>query len=671
MKKKKVILITAAIVAVLTVISIIAISILTDDSRLSVTEKEWISNNKNNVISLNVINDLNVFGKDGKGVFFDFIESLSEKYNIQINPVTFNHNEQPAGLALVYSTADNVNSFYEDEFVLVGKKDEIFDSIDKIKNLKIGVTKEYSDYISKYLNSNNKNELKEYDDNGELLKDFKEKEELEYILVPKLMYLDTILAEDYHILYHISDAKIHIGVINDKSEFSSIITKYFKNWKEKEFEQSLNKNELDVFTNSLKIASKDIEKIRANNYKYGFVVNEPYELIGSGNFGGINASYLRKFSDLLDIKIDFVKYKDVDKLNKAINNGKVDLYFDYYLTTDAKQNILSNIIANYDVIVRQDNSMVVTSLSSLNKKTVYVEENTKIYNYLKRTTSINLKTYKNDKELKKIAKKDNVIIVDSNKYEGYKDTVLKEHIVRYTFNTNESYRFKSNVDNEFNTLLKKYFEIVDNNEMRYKGLNNYYVTKRSGTLLGTLAKYILVLLAILAIVALIAYKKGKKIKLAKRIKKEDKMRFIDQLTSLKNRNYLTENLESWNNNTIYPQAVIAIDLNRVQEINDTLGYEKGDNQIQAAANILIKTQLDNTDIIRTDGNEFLIYLVGYETKQITSYIHKLTKEFKKLPFDYGACIGYSMILDDVKSIEDATNEAVEQIKEQKEEIKDE
>ena len=52
-------------------------------------------------------------------------------------------------------------------------------------------------------------------------------------------------------------------------------------------------------------------------------------------------------------------------------------------------------------------------------------------------------------------------------------------------------------------------------------------------------------------------------------------------------------------------------------------------------------------------------------------IHKLNREFKKLPFDYGVAVGYSMILDDVKSIEDATNEAVEQVKSQKEELKDE
>ena len=87
--------------------------------------------------------------------------------------------------------------------------------------------------------------------------------------------------------------------------------------------------------------------------------------------------------------------------------------------------------------------------------------------------------------------------------------------------------------------------------------------------------------------------------------------------------------------------------------------------------VILKTQLDNSDIIRTDGNEFLIYLVGYEVKQITSYIHKLNKEFKKLPYDNGVSIGYSMITDDVKSVEDATNEAVEQVKNQKEEKKDE
>ena len=128
-----------------------------------------------------------------------------------------------------------------------------------------------------------------------------------------------------------------------------------------------------------------------------------------------------------------------------------------------------------------------------------------------------------------------------------------------------------------------------------------------------------------------------------------------------------ENASSWNKNTIYPQAMVVIDLNKIQEINDTLGYEKGDIQIKAAANILIRTQLDNSDIVRTDGTEFLIYLVGYDERQVVSYIKKLTKELKNMPYDFGASIGHSMIDSDKKLVEDALNEAVEDMKIKKQE----
>jgi diguanylate cyclase (GGDEF)-like protein len=148
------------------------------------------------------------------------------------------------------------------------------------------------------------------------------------------------------------------------------------------------------------------------------------------------------------------------------------------------------------------------------------------------------------------------------------------------------------------------------------------------------------------------------------------MKYIDQLTSLKNRNYLNENIANWNKNTIYPQATIIIDLNQVRNINDTLGYEQGDAQIKAAANVLIKTQLDNTDIMRTDGNEYLIYLVGYQEKQVVSYIRKLYKEFKNLPYEHGAAIGYSMITNDMKTIEDSINESVEDMRTKKEELEE-
>jgi diguanylate cyclase (GGDEF)-like protein len=161
-------------------------------------------------------------------------------------------------------------------------------------------------------------------------------------------------------------------------------------------------------------------------------------------------------------------------------------------------------------------------------------------------------------------------------------------------------------------------------------------------------------------------KSSNKVKLNTKVKKEDRLKYIDLLTSLKNRNYYNEKINVWNKNTIYPQTTIVLDINRVKELNDSYGHEEGDKQIQAVANILIKTQIDNSEIMRTDGNEFLVYLVGYSEKQIVTYMKKLVKEFKKLPYDSGVAMGFSMILDDTKLIEDAFNEASIQMRDNKE-----
>ena len=53
-------------------------------------------------------------------------------------------------------------------------------------------------------------------------------------------------------------------------------------------------------------------------------------------------------------------------------------------------------------------------------------------------------------------------------------------------------------------------------------------------------------------------------------------------------------------------------------------------------------------------------------KQVTNYIHKLSRELKKLPYSYGAEFGYSFIENDLKTIEDAMNEAIEDMKKSKE-----
>ena len=201
--------------------------------------------------------------------------------------------------------------------------------------------------------------------------------------------------------------------------------------------------------------------------------------------------------------------------------------------------------------------------------------------------------------------------------------------------------------------------------MIHNGINSHTETVKSGNVLNNIASYFIISIVIILLGWIIYYRKSKKIKLRKKIRKDDKIRFIDELTCLKNRTYLSDFLKTWSNNTIYPQTKIVVDLNRLKEINDKFGLDEGDKQIQAAANALIKTQLDNSDLMRSDGNEFVIYTIGYNQKQIINYIHKLNKELKKLPYNYGAEFGYSIIENNLKTVEDALSEAIEDMKSKK------
>ena len=114
------------------------------------------------------------------------------------------------------------------------------------------------------------------------------------------------------------------------------------------------------------------------------------------------------------------------------------------------------------------------------------------------------------------------------------------------------------------------------------------------------------------------------------------------------------------------KAIIIVNVNKVGHINDVYGHNEGDMVLKKAANILMNNQLEQSDIVRTNGDEFLIYLIGYEENKVIAYMRKLNKEFKNIPYGFGATLGYSMITDDVKTIDDAINEAVLEVKTNKE-----
>lgn len=666
-KKVRLIFILFVGIIIVAVASLVVVNILNDENKLTVEENKWINNNLSTVLNVNVINDLDIFGKSGAGVFYDFLNDLGKEYNLKINPITYTSKDEniTSGFIATNTKNDKFVEFYADNYVLLKKDYVYYNNIEAIKDIKIGVLKSDADYIKGYFNEDKNIEFKSFDTYDALKESFNK--DLDYIMVPKYELTSDILEKNYSVVYEFSDIKKYYGYYMLDDNFSSVIKKYYNKWQNKKYKNAFNTNLKNTLVKSIKLSEVEQKELTSRIYNYGFVNNNPYEIILGGNYGGIVSVYLKNFSEMAGIDFKYIKYRTYKQLTNAINNNSIDLYFNYYNLTNNYQTITTNMDIKYYVIASRKNDMVVNSLNSLQNQTVYVMQDSIIYENLKNINGIDLKTYKKVSDLKKLAKSGAIAVVDYDTYLDVASTTLKDYSPRYANSLNIPYTFKVREDNAFTKLFKAYISLSDASMIRVEGLNSYKKTLDSGTILGTIAKYILYFLIIFVILIYALYKRARKIKISKKIKKEEKIRYIDQLTSLKNRNYLMENASSWNKNTIYPQAMVVVDLNRIQEINDTLGYEKGDAQIKAAANILIRTQLDNSDIVRTDGTEFLIYLVGYDERQVVSYIKKLTKELKNMPYDFGASIGHSMIDSDKKLVEDALNEAVEDMKIKKQE----
>lgn len=662
MKKKKNIIIIIAIVVIAIIASISVFLILSDKNKLTVLERNWINDNTNKVQNINVINSANVFGKNGKGVFYNFLEDFSKEYNLKVNPITYNSGNTPSGISLGIKNTitDNDIVFYIDHYVLISKENTIMSSLSDLSGKKIGILTKDMSYVSKYLTNIGKINFTSFDKVDSL---FKEKSEVDYIVVPLMEYLDRILEDNYDIIYHFSDIKTYYTMQCTDSTLSRVLAKYYNTWKVK-LDDYFNKEEFATFTSSLGITETEVDSMQSIEYNYGLVDISPYEVMPNGKYGGIISIYLERFSKFAKVEFNYKKYKNTNKLANAISSNDIDLYFNYYNFTD-NYKTTNGLSVYYTVAAKRNNMTVIESLESLIGETVYVQKDSLLYDYIKNISGIKVETFENEKELFKLSKKNVFIVLDKNVFDYYSSNELNSYTGRYTNSINKEYPFKVRTGSALYKLLNKYIDVLDGKSIVLEGLNSHYKLAKSGSVLSKIAEYIIYLVVIAIVVILIIIRKSKKVTIAKKIKKDDKLKFVDQLTSLKNRNFLNENISIWNNNTIYPQTIIVVDLNRIQEINDLNGYNEGDRQIKYAANALIKTQLDNSEIMRTDGNEFVIYLVGYSQKQVTNYIHKLNKEIKKLPYEFGAEIGYSMIIDDIKTIEDALNEAVEAMKKQK------
>ena len=675
MKNRKKIILAIIGIAIVVFIGLYAIINYSEPNILDSQDKKWIAENGGKVIDIDVINNIPVYANNGSGIIFDFLEYTKKKTNLDFNKIPYlrggsnllNSKYRIEVLDGSIKLSNDQLLIYNDSYVAIEKNNRKINSIDDFTKQNIGILKEDSSTILYYLESVNGINFKTYDTISELFTGLDSKE-VTTVIISHMINLDKTINNEYYVNYFFNNISQNIVLTLDSNnkQLNSIITKVYNKWYKEEYLKDYNKTLLTYYMNMHGISDKTKADLLSKIYVYGYVENYPYEFSIAGHMEGITIEYLKYIVNLTNIDIKFQKYDNIEELRKGIEKGNVDIYFDYFDSNSSKYLKSEPVFASKYVIIGKDNNYLVDNLESLRGKDVGMLKNHYLTNYIKANTKANIIEVDNVNDLKK----SDLIIVDYEVYNYYKNDKFSNYELLYMNDMSENYSFMvKSIDNSFFELFNYFINTSSYYTYRNSAYNSF-----NGSILDkvTFEELYLIILAII-LIPVIAFilmrvfmKNRKKIRV---MKKDDRKRYTDMMTSLKNRNYLNLNIDKWNAEKVTPRAIMVIDLNNTKYINDNYGREKGDLLIVRASSILINTQLENTEIIRSDGNEFLIYMIGYNENQVDIYAKKLSKSLQELPYGFGAAIGYSMIVDNIKTIDDAINEATIAMQNDKESYK--
>jgi len=635
-------------------------------NNFSYTEKKWINDNSKNTMDVYIQSSLPVFAYNGVGVYYDYINALKENTGLNINIVT----TDTANVNLVNKNTLNSTDLliFKDHFVVLGS-----DDISKLSDFNfktVGVIKEDAEAVKYYLTEYQNVTVKEFDDFNSL-KSALDGKTVNYIVVPLYKNINEILTNELEIVYHM-DGLYSYYCLNFKEDannnLKNIFTKFYYKY-ENRIKDKINTYFLDIYYDAKKYTEIEKESITNEDFIVGYINNIPLEGMISNKFTGLTNTYLSKFAKMTGVTYKYIEYKDTKALSSALSDSKIDIMLNYYsLSSDNYQSTRTLGNTEYVVLAHVDNNIVVNSLYTLKHTTVDMLTNTNLKYNMANKNLFEINDYASIKSLLKNINEDSIIIIEKEVFDYYKDSSLKNYSIRYIDSIKLNNSFLLNKSNEaFNQLFDFYLSTLSSSEVKNESVNGVIETLKNNRIFNFIISNLIYIVIGALVLAFIIYGIIKRVNYTKKTNKENRLYYFDAMTNLKNRNFLNDNMNFWNSAKVYPQTIIVIDINKLKALNDRDGHEAGDNQIKAVASVLIKTQRDNSEIMRTDGDEFMVYLVGYDEKKIGTYIHKLNRELADaLPNkEYGVSIGYAMILNEQTSIEDAINDSLAMIRKSK------
>lgn len=230
------------------------------NTSLTVVEKKWVEENKKQVIDFEIINDYPLYGMNGNGVFFDFVNDFEKNVGLEFNKIPYlkeSTSTTDSYRIRILNNNDEVSNddlvIFQDSYIAVGRSYRRINHISDMKNLTFGVFSNDSSDISYYLKSGTNLSFKNYDTIDELYKAL-DSSEVDMIIVPNIMYLDrTIGKSEYSINYYFTEInkKVVLTLSKNNNELNKIVRKYFNKWKESRYVKEYNDSYLDYYVEKI------------------------------------------------------------------------------------------------------------------------------------------------------------------------------------------------------------------------------------------------------------------------------------------------------------------------------------------------------------------------------------------------------------------------------------
>ena len=65
------------------------------NTALNVNEKKWVEENSSTVVDFEVLNNYPLYGMNGEGVFFDFLDDFEENVGLELNKIAYLKENEP------------------------------------------------------------------------------------------------------------------------------------------------------------------------------------------------------------------------------------------------------------------------------------------------------------------------------------------------------------------------------------------------------------------------------------------------------------------------------------------------------------------------------------------------------------------------------------------------